>query len=58
MYFHIVNDKKLAWGHSRKVMFKLIDGSLNYDDTLSIEDISRLHFITGELLRDFYCKPT
>ena len=56
MKIEIINDKKLNWSYVKKAMLKLTTDSLNYEEPLTIQDITRLHFVTGQLLQDYYCE--
>lgn len=54
MNLQIVNDKKLSWNYVKKVVIKLTTETLNYEEPLRVEDLIRLHFVTGTLLAEYY----
>lgn len=54
MNLQIINDKKLNWSYVKKVMVKITSDTLNYEAPLSITEITRIHFLTGKLLNDYY----
>jgi len=54
MQLQIINDKKLNWSYVKKVMVKVTDETFNYEAPLSLQEIQRIHFLTGALLQDYY----
>lgn len=54
MQLQIINDRKFNWSYVRKVMLKITSDSLNYEAPLSVAEITRIHFVTGRLLEEYY----
>lgn len=54
MKLEIVNDKKLNWNYVKKIMFKITSDTLSYEEPLRLDDIIRIHFITGNIITDYY----
>lgn len=54
MKLEIINNKKLDWSYVKKAMVKITHDTLNYEAALSVSELTRIHFITGNLLADYY----
>lgn len=50
----IINDKKLNWSYVKKVTVKIANERIFYEAPISIQEITRIHFITGKLLDEYY----